>query len=336
MGAVPPAIITPAEREAFTYWRARALETRDSAAATAAYREIARGETPFAAFARRRLAEPLPLDALRRDYESRPPYRAVLHLAPEPFPRFPPGQTDRTSLLLAMGLYDEAAGDVPKRWPLHPQTAALTQSLALQRGNAARESIYAAEVLMKSVPRDFVPELLPPLLRQLLYPRYFYGFIASDAEKFGADPNLVLAIMREESRFNPRAKSEAAARGLLQFIITTAREIGRDAGLVDLEPDDLYDPRIVIRLGAKYIAELSDKFGGNRYKIAAAYNAGPNQTALWARLAPTTGDDAFVTAVSFDETEGYVRKVSRSYEQYVAIYGKEQLTRATSRPSRPQ
>ena len=50
-----------------------------------------------------------------------------------------------------------------------------------------------------------------------------------------ADPRLVLSIMREESRFNPRAKSQAAARGLLQFILATARDIGRDIGLVDVD-----------------------------------------------------------------------------------------------------
>ena len=72
--------------------------------------------------------------------------------------------------------------------------------------------------------------MLPLLVRQLLYPRYFYDYIVDDAKHFGADPTLVLSIMREESRFNPRAKSQAAARGLLQFIMTTALDIGRDIG----------------------------------------------------------------------------------------------------------
>ena len=114
---------------------------------------------------------------------------------------------------------------------------------------------------MNSVPRDYVPELLPLTVRQLLYPRYFYDFISEDSKSFDADPTLVLAIMREESRFNPRAKSEAAARGLLQFIITTARQIGRDVGLLDVDPEDLYDPRVIIRLGAKYVSTLSKQFG---------------------------------------------------------------------------
>src|SRR5437762_8029904 len=127
---------------------------------------------------------------------------------------------------------------------------------------------------MNSVPRDYVPDLLPLLVRQLLYPRYFYDYIVDDAKHFGADPTLVLSIMREESRFNPRAKSAAAARGLLQFIITTARDVGKAIGLVQVSPEDLYDPKLVIQLGAKYIGDLLSQFERDGYKVAAAYNAG--------------------------------------------------------------
>jgi soluble lytic murein transglycosylase len=255
-------------------------------------------------------------------YRQLPAYRALLDLRPEGFPRFPlPDNADRMSFLMAMGLFDEAADDISKRYPLRVLASALTQSLALNRGNASRESIFAVEVLMNSVPRDYVPDLLPLLVRQLLYPRYFYDYIVDDAEHFGADPTLVLSIMREESRFNPRAKSQAAARGLLQFIMTTALDIGRDIGLVDVDPEDLYDPRVIIRLGAKYVSTLSKQFAGDRYAVAAAYNAGPNQAALWMRLSPAPGDDFFLSSINFDETKQYVRKVMNSYKRYAEIYG---------------
>jgi hypothetical protein len=254
-------------------------------------------------------------------YQHLPEYANILNLQPEAFPRFPLATADRASLLMAMGLFDEASDSIIHRYPLRPLKSALTQSLALNRGNASKESIFAIEILMNSVPRDYVPELLPLTVRQLLYPRYFYDYISDDAKSFGADPTLVLAIMREESRFNPRAKSEAAARGLLQFIITTARQIGRDVGLLDVDPEDLYDPRVIIRLGAKYISTLSKDFGNDHYNVAASYNAGPKQTALWSRLAPAAGDDYFLSAINFDETKQYVRKVMNSYKRYVEIYG---------------
>ncbi len=256
-------------------------------------------------------------------YRQLPSYRTILELQPREFPRFPlPDNTERVTLLLAMGLYDDAADAIPRRYPLRQLNSALTQSLALNRGNASRESIYAVEVLMKSVPGDYLPELLPVVVRQLLYPRYFYESIVEDAKRFGADPTLVLAITREESRFNPRAKSEAAARGLLQFIITTATEIGREIGVINITAEDLYDPRVIIRLGAKYVSTLSRQFGNDHYATTAAYNAGPHQVALWMRLAPAPGDDFFLSSINFDETKNYVRKVMNSYKRYAEIYGR--------------
>jgi soluble lytic murein transglycosylase-like protein len=255
-------------------------------------------------------------------YRELPVYKDVLALTPKALPRIPNVDTnDPESLLMALGLYDEAVPAIEKRFPLAPAREALTRSYALNLGAASRESIYAIEVMMKRVPTDFHPDLLPKVVRQLLYPRYFYSFIAEDAERYDADAVLLLSIMREESRFNPRAKSQAAARGLLQFIITTARDIGRDVGLVDVDPEDLYDPRVIIQLGAKYISELSGEFGGNRYRVAAAYNAGPRQVTLWQRMQPAEGEDYFLTAVNFDETKHYVRKVMNSYERYGEIYG---------------
>jgi soluble lytic murein transglycosylase-like protein len=256
-------------------------------------------------------------------YGQLPPYRAMLEATPRPFPAIsaaspPAGRAER---LMAMGLFDDAADAIPRLYPLHPFSSGLTQSLALNRGSASRQSIYAIEVLMNGAPDDYVPELLPRTVRELLYPRYFHRFIADDSKKFGADPTLVLAIMREESRFNPRAKSEAAARGLLQFIISTARDIGRGVGLVDVAPDDLYDPRIIIQLGAKYVATLTTQFQGDRYQAAGAYNAGPKQVALWSRLAAAPGDDYFLSSINFDETKDYVRKVMNSYRRYSEIYG---------------
>jgi hypothetical protein len=262
------------------------------------------------------------LQRLESIYRELPPYAAVLEVTPLPFPAFPNVDAkDRAALLMAMGLFDEAADDIPRRYGLRPMRNALTQSLALNRGKASRESIYAIEVLVNGIPDDYVPELLPQSIRQLLYPRYFYDAIEEDAKKYEADPTLVLSIMREESRFNPRAKSEAAARGLLQFIITTARTIGRDVGLVDLTPEDLYDPRVIIRLGAKYVATLTKTFDGDRYKAAAAYNAGPKQVALWSRLTPAPGEDFFLSSINFAETKDYVRKVMNSYRRYGELYG---------------
>ncbi|HEY7409709.1 MAG TPA: lytic transglycosylase domain-containing protein [Vicinamibacteria bacterium] len=288
------------------------------------------------------------LERLRRIYRELPAYRDVLDLAPfalptlaelrafalapspAPSPSASPGSAPspgaapaafrRFDLLLALGLFDDAADEAPERYPMGPPISGLTRAVVLNQAGATRGSIQAVENLMASVPDDYVPELLPASVRQLLYPRYFYSFVVEDARRHGADPRLVIAIMREESRFDPRARSMAAARGLLQFIITTAREVGRSLGLMDLSAEDLYDPRVVIQLGAKYVGDLLREFSGNRYRAVAAYNAGPAQARLWTRMAPGGEDDAYLSAINFDETRNYVRKVMNSYERYGQIY----------------
>lgn len=371
LDSVPSRSLDPYDEAEFAYWRARALEERDPAAAFRNYLEVLRSDAPthFAYFARTRLDSPAlapkleselrarereadrlvaekkyglarrvqtdrvllssrdhaaQLKKLAAIYRELPDYRTVLELTPESLPRFPDVDVSNVDeLLIAMGLHDEAVPAIEKRFELRPARQALSRALALNQAGASRESIYAIEVMMKRVPDEYHPDLLPEVVRRLLYPRYFHSYIQADADRYDADPRLLLSIMREESRFNPRAKSQAAARGLLQFIITTARDIGRDVGLVDVTPEDLYDPRIIIRLGAKYVSDLAGEFEGNRYRVAGAYNAGPKQVALWSRMQPAEGNDYFLTAVNFDETKHYVRKVNNSYERYGEIYGKE-------------
>ena len=264
-------------------------------------------------------------DRLREIYRALPRYRDILESPAPTYPRLPlfgasgTEEPRRLDLLLALGLYDDAAEDVIANYSLQPLASGVARAEALRRAEAGRGSIFAIESALQ-LPEGFLPELLPTLVRQLLYPRYFFADITEQAGKHGADPRLVLSIMREESRFNVRAKSPAAARGLLQFIIGTARDVGRSIGLVEVDAQDLYEPDVIIQLGARYIGDLQKRFAGNPYKAAAAYNAGPEQAALWERMAPGPGDDQFLTAINFDETKNYVRKVLNSYERYREIY----------------
>lgn len=277
---------------------------------------------------------------LREVYLEIPSFRAFAELEPLPLPAFPidpdlvdspagrggpsdesePEGPSRTELLMAMGLYDEAASTLEDLYPSSAPSALLTRALVLREADALRQSIRTIETLERSLPDHFVHSLLPRQMRELLHPRYFYDTILEQAQEIDADPRLLLAIMREESRFDPRAKSPAAARGLLQFVITTAREIALELGLESLVSQELYEPDVVIRLGARYVGRLMAQFDGDRPRTTAAYNAGPNQARLWGRLAPAEGDDYFFVSINFNETRDYVRKVMNSYEAYGELY----------------
>jgi soluble lytic murein transglycosylase-like protein len=278
------------------------------------------------------------LENLTGLYRRMPVYRDILQLARQPLPRLPLAtadqagadglRSDRHDLLLALGLNDDAVDLISQRYALAPAAVGLTRAQALAEAGSTRGSIGAAESTMQRVPDDFLAELLPPSFIRLLYPREYWDHITAESRKHGADPRLVLSIMREESRFNPRAKSPAAARGLLQFIIGTARDVGTAIGLVEVEAEDLYDPDVIIQLGARYIGDLLKQFEGDPYRAAAAYNAGPVQTRLWTRLQAGPGRDYFLTAVNFDETKNYVRTVMNSYHRYGEVYGPDMDRRA--------
>jgi soluble lytic murein transglycosylase-like protein len=264
---------------------------------------------------------PAARERLRGVYRDLPAYAPGLALQTWALPRFSSDEqapSSRADLLLSMGLFDDAADLVSDRYAGSAPQSALTRASLLRRGGRARASIRAAEQVVSGLPSGFLPELLPADVRELLYPRHYIALIQEDAQRFGADPWLVLAIMREESRFDTRARSAAAARGLMQIVLTTARAVGQDLGLPEFDGEDLYDPALVIPLGSKYLADLQREFGGNLLKAAAAYNAGPRQAALWSRLAPADADDAFFASISFAETRRYVAQVLASYDRYRA------------------
>ena len=101
----------------------------------------------------------------------------------------------RDNVLGTMGLFDDATDKIVEKWSLRNPVEALTRSLALNRAAESRQSIGAVEVLMRSVPQDYVPDLLPQSVRELLYPRYFYPSIVEYSQRYEADPRLVQAIL---------------------------------------------------------------------------------------------------------------------------------------------
>src|SRR5207247_6573459 len=90
----------------------------------------------------------------------------------------------------------------------------------------------------------------------LLYPAGFRQVVCEAASMFRVDPLWLHAIIWQESKYNPNARSGASARGLMQIIPETAKAIAASAGMSEVTPDKLYDPAISIQLGAKYWSTL--------------------------------------------------------------------------------
>jgi soluble lytic murein transglycosylase len=137
----------------------------------------------------------------------------------------------------------------------------------------------------------------------------------------GVDPFLVAAIIREESQYDWRAVSRVGAIGLMQVMPATANEVAQRYRLPDVARDDLFDQETNIRIGVRYIGQLLARFSGNLVHAVAAYNAGPIAVESWVVAYRGRSDDEFVELIPFQETRQYVKRVLRSYREYVRLNG---------------
>lgn len=160
-----------------------------------------------------------------------------------------------------------------------------------------------------------------------LYPAMYREVILREASRRQVDPRLVLAIMRQESGFRPRAKSIAAARGLLQLTIDTAARYASHVGLNNLRDEDLYRPEISILLGSEYLSDLFRQFPDLPEAVAASYNGGEDNVARWVKRAKQNDPGVFTAEVGFDETKNYVYKVMANYRAYKQLYTKDLVSR---------
>ncbi len=134
------------------------------------------------------------------------------------------------------------------------------------------------------------------------------------------DPRFVLAIMRNESGFNVRAKSPVGARGLMQLNPEIAAKYAPTVKLQNLSEDDLYKPEINILLASAYLGELAKMFPGLPEAWAASYNGGEESVARWVRRAVHRDPGVFTSEVGFAESKDYVNKVMASYRAYQQLY----------------
>jgi soluble lytic murein transglycosylase len=148
----------------------------------------------------------------------------------------------------------------------------------------------------------------------------FRELIETQAKLRGLDPHLLAAAIREESRFDPLALSPAAARGLAQFVLPTARGLAGHIELGTLRAEDLYRPEISIALGADYLASLLKASGGEAHLAVTAYNAGEAEVRLWRSYCYSGESEEFFSKVPFAETRGYLRHVLASRLEYARLY----------------
>lgn len=145
-------------------------------------------------------------------------------------------------------------------------------------------------------------------LYELRFPLHHDTVIRREAAKHDLDPTWVAAEIRAESVFNPKARSHADARGLMQVLPSTGAGIAKRLGLPWRGGESLYEPEFNIQLGTAYLRELEDKYGMT-YVAIAAYNAGPAPVARWQTQRPGMDADFWIETISYKETRDYVARI---------------------------
>jgi soluble lytic murein transglycosylase len=165
------------------------------------------------------------------------------------------------------------------------------------------------------------------------YPLPFESFIRRWSSKAGIDPMLTAGLIRQESAFEPEARSPANAEGLMQVLPKTGRRLAMQAK-VRYSRGQLLDPDFNIHLGTIYVAGLRKDFGSVESALA-AYNAGEERLTSWTAGQNYREPAEFVDSIPFTETREYVEIVTRNAGIYRKLYGEQNESgNATTGPHR--
>lgn len=166
----------------------------------------------------------------------------------------------------------------------------------------------------------------PNALRRLIYPAPFITLVRARADEYGVDPALLLALLRQESAFDPAATSWVGARGLAQVMPATGQGIAQALGIADFRETDLYRPDLSIRFGSYYLSRQIAAMDQVLEGALAAYNGGPGNAQRWSGGAPISDPDLYVERIDFEETRNYVKLVLGQYAVYQRMYDWRQAT----------
>jgi len=155
---------------------------------------------------------------------------------------------------------------------------------------------------------------------QLSYPRPYSSTVELAAAEFDTDPLLIWAVMREESRYDPEARSYVGARGLMQVMPVSQTWIAEQLG-EDISPGDAFTPQASIRMGAWFLHFLFNYFEGDLELAIAAYNGGAGSVDIWQADPQVSDRDDLLRWIGYGETREYLERVSLSYWVYQALYG---------------
>jgi soluble lytic murein transglycosylase len=159
----------------------------------------------------------------------------------------------------------------------------------------------------------YVLETEPTWYERLRYPLRYEEYVVGHAENYRLEPQLLAAVIYQESKFDASARSSSGAVGLMQLLPETGQGIADRTGGEEWRPEDLLEPELNIRYGSWYLRHLLDKYGDEGLALA-AYNAGQANVDEWR---------ARGVEIQFPETRHYVQRVRELKQVYAEAYAAE-------------
>lgn len=153
------------------------------------------------------------------------------------------------------------------------------------------------------------------------YPIQYAEYVTYYADKYDIDPLMLYAFIRTESNFNPRADSDAGARGLMQITEVTFDWIkSKIAPTEDLTFEDLYDPETNIRFGSYFVSYCLLRYQDDLATAAAAYHSGWGTVDDLLVQSQYSADGKTLDHYPYPQMRLYVKKITSSYQRYQEIY----------------
>lgn len=162
---------------------------------------------------------------------------------------------------------------------------------------------------------------IPSKIQKIIYKKEYTEYVEKYSQEYNVDENLVYAVIKAESNFNPNAKSSKDAIGLMQLMESTAKDICKkvDIKISDEElSEKLQDVDVNINLGTKYLSILLEKYKNKEIAVT-AYNAGIGTVDTWIEKGIIKSDGSDVENIPYKETNNYVRKILRDYKIYTNL-----------------
>jgi soluble lytic murein transglycosylase len=188
------------------------------------------------------------------------------------------------------------------------------------------ENVAAINALKRAYP-DYgqtLPEEMSREAWDVFYPLKWWSNIKEESKRHNLDPYLIAGIIRQETVFDPKARSRANALGLMQLLPSTGQSVARrnNLGGGRIAAADLYNPVLNIQLGTAYVRQLLDDFNRFEY-VAAAYNGGETRVRRWIREMPNNEIEEWVESIPLSETRLYVQGVYRNARIYQRLYDEQ-------------